>query len=451
MKTRTTKAKQPRTGSTPLSAKSIPEKDPVRLLLLPQDAGPDARTCTLAHPATSKPCRYYWSPSKGLYEFQRIAAPRNASRSWLLIPKAAKEAARKQDEATSEDPMPMDRLPENQVNGLEHLATVNSASTQNAHTIQAPEIMVATPIDILFIILPALYAQIANKSKGLFLSLDDLIDAACDTSRHLKIILEHTVMRHRTEQRIDMVCDNVEAGDEKMYRLNVDRLLQELLSIAKRLQTKGLPPTMEAKFVDKALEVPMRSVKREDSSMSQTANNVSRDTDLQDNMSAESQPSTTASQSVESEASIQTNITVPDQPAPVHEEIRDLLRLRTALQFVTSSYLPRPLISTINDLILSPSCSINFKPLEDHLAHIAKLRAEALAARSLSDFSLKRSLVEDDEVADERAEKRRKKEEEEKRQKSGPSKGVRDLKKVDVSCMKKMSDFFGKKPVTKGK
>lgn len=347
--------------------------------------------------------------------------------------------------------MPMDPLPDSQTNPVEHLAAMNSASTQKGHTIQAPEIMVATPVDILFIILPALYARIANKSKGLFLSLDDLIDAACDTSRHLKTILEHTVMRHRTEQRIDMVCDNVEAGDEKMYRLNLDRLLQELLSIAKRLQTKGLPATMEAKFVDKALELPMMSLKREDSSVSQLVNSISQDTDLRDNMSAESQPSTCTSQSVESEASIQTDMTIPDQPVPVHGEIKDLLRLRTALQFITSSYLPKPLVSTINSLIQSPLCSVNFKPLEDHLAHIAKLRTEALAARSTSDFSLKRSMVEDDEAAEDRAEKRRKKEEEEKRLKSGLSRGVRDLKKVDVSGMKKMSDFFGKKPVTKGK
>ncbi|KAL8635878.1 MAG: hypothetical protein Q9228_006673 [Teloschistes exilis] len=345
----------------------------------------------------------------------------------------------------------MDPLPDSQINPVEHLAAVNPASTQTGHTIQAPEIMVATPVDILFIILPALYAQIANKSKGLFLSLDDLIDAACDTSRHLKTILEHTMMRHRTEQRIDMVCDNVEAGDERMYRLNLDRLLQELLSIATRLHTKGLPATVEAKFVDKALELPMMSLKREDSSVSQLANTVSQDTDLRDNMSAESHSSTCTSQSVESEASIQTDITIPDQPAPVHGDIKGLLRLRTALQFITSSYLPKPLVSTINNLIQSPSCSVNFKPLEDHLAHIAKLRTEALAARSTSDFSLKRSMVEDDEAAEDRAEKRRKKEEVEKRLKSGLSRGVRDLKKVDVSGMKKMSDFFGKKPVTKGK
>ncbi|KAL8964250.1 MAG: hypothetical protein Q9183_004588, partial [Haloplaca sp. 2 TL-2023] len=88
-------------------------------------------------------------------------------------------------------------------------------------------------------------------------------------------------------------------------------------------------------------------------------------------------------------------------------------------------------------------------PLDDHLARIATLRAEVLATRSLSDFSRKRNMGDDDEAAEDRAEKRRKKEEEEKRAKVGLSKGIRDLQKVDVKGMKKMSDFFGKKPVGK--
>ncbi len=51
---------------------------------------------------------------------------------------------------------------------------------------------------------------------------------------------------------------------------------------------------------------------------------------------------------------------------------------------------------------------------------------------------------EDDEALGIRAEKKRKKEEEDKRKKSGESRGVRDLKKVDTTGMKKLSDSFGK-------
>ena len=94
---------------------------------------------------------------------------------------------------------------------------------------------------------------------------------------------------------------------------------------------------------------------------------------------------------------------------------------------------------------------VDFTPLEEHLKHIASLRAEALASRSLSDFSRKRSTMEDEDAAETKAEKKRKLEEEEKRKKAGESRGVRDLKKVNVTGMKKMSDFFGRAAPVKKK
>ncbi|RYC55362.1 hypothetical protein CHU98_g10847, partial [Xylaria longipes] len=59
------------------------------------------------------------------------------------------------------------------------------------------------------------------------------------------------------------------------------------------------------------------------------------------------------------------------------------------------------------------------------------------------DYARKR-VLDDEEVAD-RAEKKRKKEEDDKRKKTGESRGVRNLKKVNTAGMKKMSDFFKKK------
>jgi hypothetical protein len=72
------------------------------------------------------------------------------------------------------------------------------------------------------------------------------------------------------------------------------------------------------------------------------------------------------------------------------------------------------------------------------------MRQEAVSMRSLGDFSRKRSIIEDED-SETRAEKKRKKEEEEKRNKAGVSRGVKNLKKVNTSGMKKMSDFFKKK------
>jgi hypothetical protein len=100
------------------------------------------------------------------------------------------------------------------------------------------------------------------------------------------------------------------------------------------------------------------------------------------------------------------------------------------------------LSETLKKLIASQPSTVDFAPLDSHLAHLAKLRQDALAARSLGDYSRKRALDEDNET---RAEKKQKLDEEEKRKKAGESRGVKALKKVNVTGMKKMSDFFKKK------
>jgi hypothetical protein len=106
------------------------------------------------------------------------------------------------------------------------------------------------------------------------------------------------------------------------------------------------------------------------------------------------------------------------------------------------SYLPATLCSRIDEMLASPESPLDFKPLTDRIREIAALRAEALASRTLTDFSRKSGL--DDEEVESRAEKKRKKEDEDKKAKALESRGVRDLKKVNTTGMKKMSDFFGK-------
>jgi hypothetical protein len=86
--------------------------------------------------------------------------------------------------------------------------------------------------------------------------------------------------------------------------------------------------------------------------------------------------------------------------------------------------------------------TIDFKPLEERLSHIATLKRQAQALRSISDnVSRKRSTAEEDEDI---AIKRRKKDEEEEKKKS-VSLGVKKLLKADTSGMKKLSSFFTKK------
>ncbi|KAL8992669.1 MAG: hypothetical protein Q9188_007530 [Gyalolechia gomerana] len=423
-----------------------PEPDPVKLLLLPSNATPDARICTLAHPATSKPCRYYICPRRGVYEFQRIAASKQSCRSWLLGPKMAIEPEGSGGDVDlsieAHNQIPGTSSPANGVNETDQA----SRSVAQGHTIKKPELLVATPIDPLFLILTSLYKQVNKSSKGLFLSLEDLLEESCESSKHFKHIMEPETIRSAMEARMVTVCDTVEAGDEKMYRLNMDKLTAELMAKAKRITANGLPASMESRFVVKALETPIMSLKRDESFLSLGNADSTSGPESQSTSTAASQSTATTSETLASDVSTQTEITIPDQPSQpsVPDEIRNLLRIRTALQFILTSYLPPALASAIKPILSSPSSPIDFQPLDTHLNHIAELRAEALASRSLSDFSRKRNMMDDDEAAETKAEKKRKKEEDEKRQKVGLTKGVRDLKKVNVSGMKKMSDFFGK-------
>ncbi|GAI91432.1 unnamed protein product [marine sediment metagenome] len=110
--------------------------------------------------------------------------------------------------------------------------------------------------------------------------------------------------------------------------------------------------------------------------------------------------------------------------------------MRTCQEFLIKSYVPSALHRHIR---------INgedFTPLDQELARIAKLRAEAHALRSISDnISRKRGVLDDEEALEKAETKKRKKEEEEKRKKS-MSHGVKKLAKADTTGMKKMSSFF---------
>ncbi|KAL8971105.1 MAG: hypothetical protein Q9197_003448 [Variospora fuerteventurae] len=443
-------------SSSSFTANPIPAEDPVKLLLLPSTASPAAaRICTLTHPATSKPCRYFWCPENGVYEFQRIAAPKRDCRSWLLgrrkvLVSSGGGAVRTGGNAIGGDREQQEAAADeitrrNGVNGVDGKDSVRSIS--QGHTIKDPELFIATPIDPLFLILPTLHAQSQKSAKGLFLSFDDLLEDASERSRHLKHVVEPERMQRMIERRLTAVCDTVEAGDEKMYRLSVERLVAEMIAKARRMSATGLPASMETKFVTKALEKPVTSLRREESSVSQGAIESLATDDSQPNTSVESQPSTITDGTTTTISLAQTDVTVLDPfvlapSAP--DNIYQLLRLRTALDFILTAYLPASLTTNIKDFISSASSPIDFSSLDVHLNRLATLRAEAQASRSLADFSRKRNMVDDDEAAEAKAEKRRKKEEDEKRQKVGLTKGIRDLKKVDVKGMKKMSDFFGK-------
>lgn len=425
---------------------------PLRVLVLPECASPEARICTLSHPRTLTPSRYYFDPDNGLYEFTCVAAPQSIRRSWLIGRQT--KLVNQKDDATpgktlaNEDESEPEGAQANEGANEE----ANDRPISDGYIMKNAEMLIATPIDYLFLLLPAFTYDPQSKpptSKRLFLSADVHLEKLSETSKHFDYISNHEQTRLAMEQRLRAVCDTLDAEDEEMYRLNDEKLLRELVVKAKSMVGKGLPASMEEHFIRKALETPVMVVKHEESSVpDMTMSQI--DMTTSESSISEAVDSQTSTASADSTA---TDMTVPAAVTPMMNagELYHLLRLRTALSYIISSYIPVLIAEPLNALISSGQSLLDFRILDQRLANIAKMRAEALASRSFGDFSRKRSMYEDDDAAETRAENKRRKEEDEKKKKASESRGIKDLKKVDTRGMKKMSDFFGKVAAAKQK
>lgn len=445
--------------------------NPLRLFVLPKKATAAAKIVTLPHPRyTSKPTRFLVCPETGVYEFTQIASPKTAPRSWLITKDGGTKEGIKAEETGAE-------------------TTAADSCTFSTQTTQDADLFVATAVDPLFLVLPALVAEPSftsgsdspprharsrspsddapKASKRMFLAADDHFDALPqDGGSHLAQILRHQpAVRDLFTKRMAVVCDTVAAGDETMYRLNEDKVLLALLGKAQRT-SQHLPPSLEEKFVTRALEAPVQSIRSTAgvSSSSAATNGSSTPLSMAGSVDsgAESQASATTTASLVSEASgLSTTSTAATSVAAgesdddlvvraamqAPEEVVALQRLRIAFQFICSRYVPPAITATLTKKLQGSSSAsgIDFAPLDAYLAKLAQMRqATALARSAALDYAggRKRTLDEDD---DDRAEKKRKMMEEEKRKKAGESRGVKNLKKVNVSGMKKMSDFFKKK------
>ena len=410
--------KKPSSGS----AGSAQEHEPHKILLLPADLSSDARIVYLPHPRDGSKKRFLFCPSKGLYEFTRVAAPPNEYRSMLIA-----------DQILEEGPS----------------SVGHEAEESSGYIKKDSEMLVATPFDTTFLLLPFLPSSFRTSAKLLFQPLDDLLESTTSEDKHLSHILQHG--RQHIEQRLQSICDTIDAGDEKMFRVSEEKTVKSIVQKVKQVVQRGLPPSLEERFVTRNLEAPVLSIKREESSSSTipipptpTLDNEAASSESFDSQStvASSAPSTAFS-----EVSTASSVTTVEAD-PVTENIKHLQRLRTVLRFILASYTPPALSDVIEGKIKATKLLADFEPLDQHLKHLAELKAEAAASRSLSDFSRKRGNADDDEAAEARVDKKRRMEEDEKRKKAGESQGIRNLKKVNVSGMKKMSDFFGKKPIT---
>lgn len=354
-------------------------------------------------------------------------------------------------------------------------ADTASVDVSTGYVVQDASLLLATPLDPLFLLLPALVPRL-DETKQLFLSIEDHLDALAENSKHLNYLIRSDKLRATFEHRANAVCESIEMGEEKMYRLSNQKLLAELVKKAKAMTEKGLPASLDQRFVHEALKAPHMGVHKEESSISvaPSQSETQNAQDIQDTLlgAEESQTSsltTPSLQTQDSGISVLTDTTATPltsaassfaAPAEettsdtVPEKIVTLLRLRTALNLLLSSYIPASLRPTLLSLISTPTPSPSststpipdFSPLNAHLTHIAHLKKEQQLLRTFSDnTSRKRSggdaNLDGDEAEALRAEKKRKKEEEEARKKN-MSRGVKKLAKVNTTGMKKMSSFF---------
>lgn len=430
--TKPSTAKKETSGSATSSAPTLAEasSNPPNLLILPKNAGPEARVISLPNPASSISSRYFVCPGSGFYEFTRIAAPKKACRSWLLAPK---------DHKTGRNDGPMDESQTEQAN--------------EGYVLEKPDLMVATPVDPLFVLLPML----ADGEQGSYLTFADYVYSTEKQGwEHLHQLLRKpgfADLERKLEQRMTAVCDSLDMGDggDKMYQLSRAKLLSELAKKARKMVERGLPASVEDRFVKQALEVPVLSIRREESSISVAAEDATPGADSQETSIVESQVTNDSATTGASAETAATSVASP--PATMKptapDEGPNLLRLRTALSFILTSYVPATLRVAIQSALASASSPIDFSPLDKHLAHLADLKKQAQALRSLSDNISRKRSAEDDEEALEKAEAKKQKKEEEEFKKKNLSRGVQQLAKADTSGMKKLSSFFTKAPSKK--
>ena len=398
-----------------------PENGQLHLLIVPNSLSTEARILLLPSPRDSTRQRFLFCPSKGLFELTRVAAPSTNFRSLLFAPTEVALPAR--------------------VNRRE-----KEADTSRGYLQKDAVFLVATPFDLMFLLLPLLPSPIGIATKTLFQPLDDLFESKTADDPHLRYIIQNG--KSLVAKTMTRFCDTIDAGDENVFRVSEEKVLNILHTKADTMVSRGLPASMEQRFVTRALEVPVLSIKREET----TVSTITRENTVDEDPNTKSESSDSASTAVSSkapsvfsEASVASSATTI-APEPVSPEITRLMRLKVALDFMFASYFPATIAEHLRPKIMQDKSLADFRPVEEHLKHLASLKAEALVSRSFGDFSRKRGNSDDDEATEDRTEKKRKLEEDEKRKKANLSRGVRELSKVNVTGMKKMSDFFGKKP-----
>lgn len=412
----------------PSNAHIKQQSEPLKHFILPNGLSNSARFLLLKHPRTSTSQRFLFCPEQGLFQFTTVNTPGDDPRS-LLFSKLRQDAS-----TQAEESMEIHK---------------EGGTISSGYISKSAEFFIATPFDLAFLLI-ALILPITFKSpKALFQPLDDILEEHIQEHKHLRYLYSHG--RSFFDQAMLRFCDQIETGDEQLYRPSEEKTLQLIMQKVHAVIQAGLPASLDDKFVKRKLELPVLSIKRENSSFS-TNPDVSFQDDCNtpsENLDSQSTAASSAPSLVFSELSASSSMgTISTET--VSNKIHDLQQQSIVLEFILASYVPSLVADRLQARFAAENSPLDFTPLREHLKTIADMKAAAAASRSLGDFSRKRTL-EDDEAAELREEKKRKHDEAEQKKRAGESRGVRDLKKVNVSGMKKMSDFFAKKPAAKAK
>lgn len=405
MKTRTSKKKPTADVADSANVKALGAPanvaNPPLLFILPKHSSAASRIVTLPNPATKQDVRYYFDPVHGLYEFTRISASRSNYSSWLLA-SIGRE-------------------------GLQ-----NESQLGSGYAIEDSSVYVATPVDVLFFLLPIL----VGSTQTLFVSLDDHLDKVADFPQDLSEILRSDGMSQRLHSSMSSICDVVEAGEESLYRFSASKLAMELFTRAKAIVSNNkLPRSIMQKFVDRVLKAP--------TSFEQSMTLVPESPLDNKNLTHDG---------VIDEESLPAplDLDTPLQPAicsPESQNMRYFMTVRVTIDYLLDNYIDMSSHDLIKTEIAKLDKILDFKPLDDYLEGLAVRKKELQALQSLSDNISRKRRPDDEEMEEVRAEKRRKKEEDEAKKKS-QNRNLKQLAKVDTSGMKKMSSFFVKRSNT---
>lgn len=266
-----------------------------RLFLLPEKASTDARIISLPNPASSSQARYLYCPKTGLYEFKKVSSAKTTPQSCLIAKDPSSDATPEYEKSRQSD-----------------------EALSKGYILEDASLFVGTPMDPVFFILPLFQ----NADKLMFRMADDYIDVLLESTTHLARMLRQPAFKDLVLHRLAAVSHMQDLGDERVYKPSLDKLAALMLAKAGRMTGSGIWPTsIEESFVRKQLEIPVISTPQANTQL--LTPEVSQNGD-------EAMVPTIATQELPLAAPIST----------AFPQITELMRLKTAINFLLSSYVP---------------------------------------------------------------------------------------------------------------